>query len=116
VNALLAAASGVDARTVPLEHFPLPAEQVVEGRPTTGEAVLARVAGAEVGVWEITAGVATDVEADETFLVLAGAATVEFAAGQPPLVLAPGFVGRLGPGLRTRWTVTETLRKLYVVA
>ena len=62
----------------------------------------------------MTAGVMTDVEADEVFVVLSGSATVEFADGTTPLNLGPGDVARLAAGTETVWTVTETLRKVYL--
>ena len=68
-----------------------------------------------VGVWEMSAGAMRDVEADEVFVVLAGAATVEFSdPALPPIELRPGSVVRLEAGMRTIWTVRETLRKVYV--
>ncbi len=114
MSGLLAAAAALDAAAVPLEHAPLPAAQVLAGTPTTASAVLAELGGTEVGVWEHTPGTSTDVEVDEVFVVLAGAATVEFDTGEAPLTLAPGVVGRLAAGAHTTWTVTETLRKVYV--
>lgn len=96
----------------------LPAEpvdptQVVTGSPTTGFRALAAVAGAEVGVWEMTAGTMTDVEVDEVFVVLSGSATVTFDDGEV-IDLGPGTVTRLREGDRTTWTVHETLRKVYI--
>jgi uncharacterized protein len=87
--------------------------------PTNGSAhagahPLTEFGGLEVGIWEMTPGVMTDVEADEVFVVLAGAATVEFADGTAPLTLGPGDVVRLAAGAETVWTVTETLRKVYL--
>ena len=78
-----------------------------------GELVLTPVPGGELGVWEAAPGVQTDVEVDEVFVVLAGAATVEVEDG-PVFDLRPGTVVRLFAGDRTTWTVTESLRKLYV--
>jgi uncharacterized cupin superfamily protein len=63
----------------------------------------------------MTPGVMRDVEADELFLVIAGAAVVEFADGTAPLTLKPGDVVRLAKGAETVWRVTETLRKVYLV-
>lgn len=97
-----------------LEHEPVPAEQVIAGQPMTGLAELGVFDGHEYGVWEMTPGSMSDVEADEVFVVLAGAATVEFVEEGYTLQLGPGFVGRLLPGTRTIWSVTETLRKIYV--
>ena len=46
--------------------------------------------------------------------MLSGRATVAFADGTPPLQLQPGSIARLAAGSATTWTVTETLRKLYI--
>ena len=106
--------AAIDAADVELEHEPVAAGDVVEGTPTTGLLTLVESDDLEIGVWEITPGVVTDTEAAETFVVLSGAATVEFLDGGEPLTLRAGTVGRLAEGARTRWTVTETLRKVYV--
>jgi hypothetical protein len=79
-----------------------------------GVAELATAHGVEVGVWAHTAGVSTDVEADEVFVVLSGRATIEFADGTT-LAVGPGDIGILPPGSATRWTVHEDLRKVYVI-
>jgi uncharacterized cupin superfamily protein len=113
----------VNASAMVLDHVDVPAEQLLDGSPTTATAVLGELAGEdaaplELGVWEMTAGTMSDVEADEVFIVLSGAATVEIAAfgGQPATVLAPvaGDVVQLREGMRTVWTVTETFRKIYL--
>ena len=49
-----------------------------------------------VGVWQHAAGVSTDVEVDEVFVVLSGRATIEVEDG-PTLEVGPGDVGLL-PG------------------
>lgn len=66
------------------------------------------------GIWEITPGTVTDVEADELFVVLAGRATIAFEDG-PVLEVGPGDVVKLPEGARTVWTVHETLRKVYAI-
>jgi uncharacterized protein len=106
--------SVVHAATEWLEHEPVPADHSVNGEPHTGVAALGEFGGLQVGVWEMTPGVMRDVEAEELFLVLSGAATVEFDDGSPPLTLGAGDVVRLANGARTVWTVTETLRKVYL--
>lgn len=106
--------SVVHAATLDLAHEPVPAEQSVDGAPTTSAVAVDEFAGLEVGVWEMTPGVMTDVEADEVFVVLSGSATVEFADGSPSLRLSPGDVVRLADGAKTVWTVTETVRKVYL--
>jgi uncharacterized cupin superfamily protein len=56
-----------------------------------------------------------DVEVDEVFLVIAGHATVEFVEpALPSIELRPGSIVRLDAGMSTVWTVTETLRKLFI--
>jgi uncharacterized cupin superfamily protein len=106
--------SVVSAANLDLEHEPVSAEQSVHGEPTTAALALTEFAGLEVGVWEMTPGVMSDVEADEVFVVLSGSATVEFADGSPALRLSPGDVVRLAAGSATIWTVTDTLRKVYL--
>ena len=106
--------AAVHASTQWLEHQPVPADQSLGGTPRTGVAELGRFGGLDVGVWEMTPGVMSDIEADELFVVLSGAATVEFDDGTPRLTLGPGDVVRLADGARTVWTVTETLRKVYL--
>ncbi|WGY01704.1 cupin domain-containing protein [Nocardioides sp. QY071] len=86
---------------------------VLAGSPEAGSRALAAVAGVEVGVWEMTPGTAADIEVDEVFVVLSGAATVTFHDGEV-IDLAPGTVVRLRAGDQTTWVVHETLRKIYV--
>ncbi len=103
----------VQASGLALEYEPIPAEQVLSGSPLAGSAKLHDFGGHDVGVWEHTVGTSTDVEADEVFVVLFGAATVSFDDGRV-IALGTGSVGRLVEGEKTVWTVTETLRKVYV--
>lgn len=104
----------VSATTLPLQPSELPAEQVLSGDPQVSAAVILDDDGLAVGVWQHTAGVSTDVEVDEVFVVLSGRATIEVDGG-PVLDVGPGDVGVLEAGARTRWSVHETLRKVYVV-
>ena len=97
-----------------LDHEAVPRDQRVGGDPRIGAAELTSFYGVEVGVWEMTPGVATDVEVDEVFIVLAGSATIEFGDDSPTLRVGPGDVVRLAAGAGTTWTVTETLRKIYL--
>lgn len=116
-GARLVAGAVTDAAALPLAHEPVPHDQVVTGAPTTGYAQLdvAADGSRELGVWEMTPGAMRDTEADEVFLVIAGRATVDFAdPAQPSIQLAPGSLVRLEAGMRTVWTVHETLRKLFV--
>ncbi|MFG2044939.1 cupin domain-containing protein [Dactylosporangium sp. NPDC048998] len=97
----------------PIPTAPVDESQVIEGSPQAGSRALAAVAGAEVGVWEMTPGTSTDVEIDEVFVVLSGSATVAFEDGSI-LTLSPGAAARLHAGDKTTWTVHETLRKIYI--
>lgn len=109
--------SVVHARAASLSHDPVEGWQKVSGEPTTAALDLGAFAGAEFGLWEMSAGSMLDVEADEVFLVISGTATVEFLEPELPSIdLEPGSIVRLGAGMRTRWTVTGApLRKLYLV-
>ena len=102
------------AGTLGLQHEPVPADQSVSGAPSTAVAVLGTFADRELGIWEMSVGVMTDTEADELFVVLSGAAIVEFADGTPTLEIGAGDVVCLAEGAETTWTVTETLRKVYL--
>lgn len=104
----------IRAAQLPLTREAVPADQSVAGDPSTGVATLTELGGLQIGVWEMTVGTMTDVEAEEVFVVLSGAATVEFADGTPALQLGAGDVCRLAAGAQTTWTVTETLRKIYL--
>jgi uncharacterized protein len=106
--------SVVHASALELTPEPVPEAQRVDGAPTTGSAAVGAFEGLEVGVWEMSPGTMSDVEADELFVVLSGTATVEFADGSPTLQLGAGDVVRPAEGAETVWTVTETLRKVYL--
>ncbi|MBR7835500.1 cupin domain-containing protein [Actinospica durhamensis] len=103
-----------------LTEYPLDPEQVLEGTPRVSSLTLHEAVDpatgrtVERGVWEITPGVVVDVEADELFVVLSGRATIAFADG-PSLEVGPGSVAVLPEGAVTRWTVHETLRKVYQI-
>lgn len=111
----LSAGQGTDALALTLAHEPLPDAEVIAGAPTTASVTLSEVGDTEVGIWEMTPGTASDTEADEVFVVLSGRAVIEFVSpALPPLEVAAGSVVRLAEGMQTVWTVTETLRKVYV--
>ena len=106
--------TSVSAATMHLDHSPVPAEQSLGAATTTATTTVGEFSGLEVGVWEMAPGAMSDVEADEIFVVLSGSATVEFGDGSPTLHIGTGDVVRLGAGAETVWTVTETLRKVYL--
>lgn len=98
-----------------LDHEPVPADQVREGAPATGLLSIDAGLGRPFGIWEITPGTSVDIEADETFVVLSGRASVRIDGGHV-LELVPGSLARLGSGMHTEWVVHETLRKVYIWA
>ena len=96
-----------------LADDPLDPDTVLDGEPTTRWVELwSTPDGSSRGIWEITPGVVTDVEADEMFVVLSGRATVEIDGGDT-LEIGPGDVVLLDEGARTTWRVHETLRKVF---
>ena len=100
-----------DAAALAPAMTPVPADQVVAGAPATGLVELTDA----IGVWEHTPGTSTDVEVDEVFVVLSGSATVSFEEpALPAIELRPGSIVQLTAGMRTVWTVRETLRKVYI--
>lgn len=113
-----AQAEMLSAANVQLFHESLHAEDVVDGSPTAAIHELEDLGGCGVGIWEMTPGTATDVEAEEVFVVLSGQATIDFLDAEngetlTTLRIGPGDVVRLRAGQKTRWTVTQTLRKVY---
>ncbi len=105
----------VDAMELALEPDALPSPVVLSGAPATAARELVRLGDVELGVWEMTPGSAADTETDEVFIVLSGRARIEFQEPALPAVqVGPGSVVRLTAGMRTTWTVTETLRKVYM--
>jgi uncharacterized cupin superfamily protein len=100
---------------VAVAHEPAAAGVVVSGSPTLGATTVTTLdtLGAEIGVWEMSAGAVRDVEAEEAFVLLAGRGVIEVEGG-PSVEIRPGDLVRLAAGARTVWHVTEPLRKVYV--
>lgn len=96
---------------MPLAHEP--ADGVVAGSPTEATHTLGALGVTEVGIWELTEGTVRDIEVDEIFIVLQGSGTVAFEGGEA-IRLSPGTCVRLREGDRTVWTITETLRKVWI--
>lgn len=100
------------------------ADETVSGEPRQGVAVLGSLGDIEAGIWELREGVVTDTEVDELFTVLSGEATIEFltadgevdASAGEPVTVSAGDVMRLVAGSRTRWTVADHIRKVYLTA
>lgn len=110
----LGSTGAVHAAAIELPPLAIPSDPALGGDARTATTVLGEFAGVELGVWEMAPGVMRDVEDDEVFIVLSGSAVVEFADGSAPLHLSAGDVVRLEEGTETVWTVTETIRKVYL--
>ena len=113
----MTAVEGVDpvvalAVDIPLE--PVSLEDVLDGEPSAGVVVLGEFAGREYGVWEMAPGSISDVENDEFFVVVAGSGSIEFLDDEVVVRLVPGSVVTLTAGTRTVWSVTQTLRKVWM--
>ncbi|GAA2650088.1 cupin domain-containing protein [Paractinoplanes durhamensis] len=100
---------------IAVDHSPAGDDEVVAGAPTLGATPITRLGGTEVevGVWEMSVGAVRDVEVDEVFLLLAGAATIT-VDGAAPVAISAGDLVRLTAGTKTVWEVSAPLRKLYV--
>lgn len=96
---------------------PLDPAQIAAGSPVVSHRLLSESADGRVqrGVWQITPGVVTDTEADEMFTVLAGSATIDLLDTGRSFDVSAGDVCVLTQGERTRWTIHETLRKVYQI-
>lgn len=103
------AVAALNAADAQLEPDPLDPGQVIAGDPQTSAAVIATSSGGETGVWRCTPGTFRDVEAEETFVVLEGRATIEWDGGS--IEVGAGDVCALAGGTETVWTVHETLLK-----
>jgi uncharacterized cupin superfamily protein len=103
----------VDVFASELPRQRISADDTIDGFPTTGARLLGGVGNTEIGIHEITPGMARDVECDEVFVVLSGRGSVEFQDGEV-VPLSPGTVVRLHKGDRTIWHIAETLRKVYI--
>lgn len=92
----------------------VPAEEVAHGHPRVGELTLGSLGNCEAGIWELRDGAMLDTEVDEVFVVISGSATIELLDEQRSVDVRTGDVMRLTAGTRTRWTVKEHLRKVYL--
>lgn len=111
----------VKATTTPIELEAVDAADTVSGSPRQGIAELGTMGSADVGIWELREGVVTDTEVDELFVVLSGGARIEFLDADnnvidEPVEVSQGDVMRLVGGSRTRWTVENHIRKVYIAS
>jgi uncharacterized cupin superfamily protein len=106
----------IHVSSLALQPVALPPEQVVEGEPRISHALISSSPDGRVerGVWEMTPGAISDVEADEVFVAVRGRATIELADGEI-ITVEPGDAVLLREGERTVWRVSETLPKMYQI-
>lgn len=101
-----------------IEHEPVPVQDVISGSPTQGTTPLGEIGGCEVGIWELREGVTTDTEVEEVFVVLSGEAHIDFIDERDEtlttVTVRQGDVMRLAEGSRTRWSVPDHIRKVYI--
>ena len=108
----------IEPDTVELTESELDPATIISGSPRTFEGEIATAplpggAALATGVWRCSTGTVTDVEADETFVVLSGRATIEHAGESHEV--GPGDVCVLPAGAETTWTIHEDLTKVFVV-
>ncbi|MBP1327121.1 putative cupin superfamily protein [Leucobacter exalbidus] len=109
----------ISALTAPVALEAIAEDDIVSGEPQQGFTELGSIAGAEVGIWELRSGVVTDTEVDELFIVLSGEATIEILSGDDAgreVTVRTGDTMRLVGGTRTKWTVGDHIRKVYIAA
>jgi uncharacterized cupin superfamily protein len=98
-----------------LEPEDLDPAQIILGEPKVSSLTLYEEGGREAGLWQITPGEVTDLEAEESFLVIEGRATIEYADGRA-FTVGPGDTHHFEGGEETTWKVEETLLKAYWIA
>lgn len=95
-----------------LEPEALDPSQIILGDPQVSSLTLYEGDGCEAGLWQITPGEVTDVEAEESFMVIKGRAIIEYADGRA-FTVGPGDTHHFEGGEETTWKVEETLLKSY---
>ncbi len=98
-----------------LDPEPIAPPAVLEGSPAVSDLVISGSPDGRIvrGIWEATAGrFASVLEGDETFVVVSGRATIQPEWGDP-IEIGPGDLCVFEAGLRSVWTIHETLRRAY---
>ena len=100
-----------------MDYSPLEDSQLVDGVVlSTGCESIAATSKMEYGLWEHPVGISQDVESEEVFVIISGKGKIVLGDGSE-LELAPGSVGSLKDGAKTRWHVygPEPLRKVWIM-
>lgn len=87
------------------------------GDPQLKLAPFAPAAGGRIGLWECAPGgwPVTDRPDTECAFILSGRAILTDAATGSETGIGPGDLVVLPPGWTGRWTILETVRKIYVI-
>ena len=103
-----------EAPDAALAPMPIADEHVIEGSPQATGTILWTSADGKLanGIWECTPGVFSWLHPDETATVLSGQATVTPEGGEP-ISLRAGSVVFFPAGTKTRWEISDTLRKTF---
>ena len=101
---------------IELEMVPLPEEDVLVGQAAEGWKVLHRWRGIDIGVHSFEGGDAYYEDTDQVFVILAGSATVTWPDNSTLTVSAGDVVALQATGSKLKWTIHETLRKVYLYA
>lgn len=114
----LEAGQTLDVAALELTHHPVAAAQDAGIATTAGAQALGYIAGSCFGIWEMSEGKMYDVESEEIFIITAGRGSVHIAEfnGAPEVEeqLFPGVLMRLSAGMKTTWSVTQALRKVFI--
>ena len=105
------------AASASLPDMPLAAESILEGAPQATGTVLTQSADKLVssGLWECTAGRFEWTFAwDEFVHVLEGGARIKTESGET-IELGSGDSAHFPLGLKTEWTITDRIRKVFTV-
>jgi uncharacterized protein len=110
-------AAGIQRAHVPsaeLDSWPIAADQIVEGAPHASGTIIWKSDDGTLasGIWECTPGTFDWTHADETLCLVEGRVTVTPEGGEA-FEIVPGDTVFFPEGTRTRWMVTEKLRKAF---
>ena len=100
-----------------LGDFPIPANQITEGKPVAKIWINAQSADLKVtqGVWDCTAGkFRWDFTWDEFVMILDGEVTITPEGGSA-ITLRAGDFCHFPLGLKTKWHVPKYIKKTFVI-
>lgn len=111
--------AAVSALAAEVKLEAVPEDDVIHGSPVQGITELGTIGNCDAGIWELQDGVVRDTESEELFVVISGQAMIEFlgtVSGEvlKTVTVQAGDVMRLIEGSRTRWTVKDHIRKVYL--